>query len=312
MGRDLGRGFSGKTGQDASADHGPVPKPDISRDHGDMQPGGTTNGQSRTKSVIYYFTGTGNTLAVARDLAQELGGTNLIPLRRAMQLGGVVTGADCVGIAFPVHFLDMPALVRRFVQNLRFSGTPYIYGIATCGERPGGALFRLQELLAAEGRGLSAGFVFVMPENFIGPVDLTGDAPHRCEKFARAKSRIPAVAEAIRKRNRLPPEGNNTRLLRIGGSLTRTLSTSVYRTPRRIHATGTCNRCGICARICPTRNISVTGRGVAWGDDCTQCYACIHWCPQEAVEIGGRTSGKERYHHPEVTIRDMLEQRGEA
>ena len=122
------------------------------------------------KTIIYYFTGTGNTLAAARALAEELGGdTKLIPLRRAMHYGGYTPESDAVGIAFPVHFLDMPAIVRQFVFNILFSGTPYIFGLATCGERPGGALFRLQELLEEKGYSLSAGFALVMPENFIGP-----------------------------------------------------------------------------------------------------------------------------------------------
>jgi ferredoxin len=99
--------------------------------------------------------------------------------------------------------------------------------------------------------------------------------------------------------------------MKFGGRLTAALATEVYNTPRRLHATASCNRCGICAKICPTRNITVCEEGVAFGGDCTQCYACIHWCPQEAIEIGGRTLGIPRYHHPDVTIKDMFEQRGE-
>jgi ferredoxin/flavodoxin len=263
------------------------------------------------KTIIYYFTGTGNTLAIARGIAEELGDTKLIPLWRAKQPGGIAPEADAVGIAFPVYFLNMPAIVRRFVQNIRFDGNPYIFGISTCGERPGGALFYLKALLEEKGTTLSAGFVFVMPENYIGPIDLMGDAPHRQEKYTDAKSRIPSVAEAIRQRQVSVPEGSDSILLKIGGIITSTLATSVYNTPGRLHATAACNRCGICGRICPTRNIIVTESGVGWGRDCTQCYACIHWCPKEAIEIGGRTKGKPRYHHPDITLRDMLDQRGE-
>jgi ferredoxin/flavodoxin len=263
------------------------------------------------KTIIYYFTGTGNTLAVARELAAELGDTKLIPLRQAMYYGGYTPKADAVGIAFPVYFLNMPDIVRKFVFNILFTGTPFIFGLATCGERPGGALFRLQELLDEKGYALSAGYALVMPENYIGPVDLMGDAPRREEKFAAAKGRIPAIAKAIRERLTSVPEGNNSALLKIGGSITGSLATSVYKVPRRLHATAACNRCGTCQRICPTRNIAVTPDGVSWGTDCTQCYACIHWCPQEAIEIGGRTTGKKRYHHPDISLGDMQEQRGE-
>lgn len=264
------------------------------------------------KTVIYYFTGTGNTLAVARQLAAELGDTTLIPLRRTISPRGISTDADVVGIAFPVYFLDMPALVRQFVQQIRFtSGNPYIFGIATCGERPGGALFRLAECLEEAGNELSAGFVLVMPENYIGPVDLMQDTDRIPEKYEEAKSRIPAIAEAIRDRKISGPEGEDSAALKFGGAITRMLMTSVYRVPHRFHTTEKCNRCGTCGRICPTRNISMMKNGVHWGSACTQCYACIHWCPQEAIEMGGRTTGKRRYHHPDVSIKDMLDQRGE-
>jgi ferredoxin len=199
--------------------------------------------------------------------------------------------------------------VKDFVKKLRLTGNPYIFGIATCGERPGGALFNLKALLEENGKQLSSGFVLVMPENYIGPVDLMGDAPHRQGKYAGAKSRIPAIASAIRDRNVSAPEGTNSVFLRIGTCITSTLATSVYNTPRRLHATEKCNHCGTCGRICPTTNITVTNKAVSWGKDCTQCYACIHWCPEEAIEIGGRTARKPRYHHPDVTLADMLHQR---
>ena len=247
------------------------------------------------KTIIYYFTGTGNTLAVARELAAELGDVKFIPLRRMIQPGGICTDADVVGIAFPVHFLNLPGIVRQFVKNIRFTGKPYIFGIATCGEQPGGSLFTLKALLEEKGTSLSSGFVFVMPENYIGPINLMGDAGHRQEKYARAHSRIPVIAAAIREGKTSVPEGSESMLLRFGGCITSTFATSLYNTPGRLHATAACNRCGTCGRICPTRNITVTPEAVSWGKDCTQCYACIHWCPHEAIEIGGRTAGKPRY-----------------
>jgi ferredoxin/flavodoxin len=263
------------------------------------------------KTVMYYFTGTGNTLAIARELAAELGEVKLVPLRRAIQPSGIWTDADVVGIAFPVYFLNLPDIVRQFVENIRFAGKPYIFGIATCGERAGGALFSLKTLLEEKGTTLSAGFVVVMPENYIGPVDLMGDAPRREEKYAHAKERIPAIAAAIRERKVSVPEGSDSAILKFGGRITRTLATSLYNTPGRLYATAACNRCGTCGQICPTRNITVTPEAVRWGSSCTQCYACIHWCPHTAIEIGSRTAGKPRYHHPDVTLRDMLDQRGE-
>ncbi|OPX62853.1 MULTISPECIES: EFR1 family ferrodoxin [unclassified Methanoregula] len=264
------------------------------------------------KTVIYYFTGTGNTLAIVRDLAAELGDSELVPVPEMMRRQEIACDADAVGIAFPVYFLDLPEIVEGFVRKLRFTGRSYIFGIATCGERPGGALFSLQALLEEKGQALASGFVFVMPENFIGPVDLMGDAPHRQDKYAAARGRIAPVAAMIRERKQSLPEGNPSAILRIGGKITRSLATTLYNTPRHLRATCRCNHCRTCERICPARNIVVEKDAVIFGNSCTQCYACIHWCPQGAIEIGRRTAGKPRYHHPDVTLADMLRQRGDA
>jgi ferredoxin len=125
------------------------------------------------------------------------------------------------------------------------------------------------------------------------------------------KSGSRSLRRLFRGRKVSVPEGSDSLLMKIGGRITGILATNLYNTPRRLHETAACNHCGTCGRICPTRNITVTDEAVHWGNACVQCYACIHWCPKEAVEIGGRTVGEKRYHHPDVTIRDMLDQRGE-
>ena len=263
------------------------------------------------KTDIYYFTGTGNTLAVVRQLAEELGNTHLVPIPQTLKPDRIVGEADAIGIAFPVYFMNMPVIVRQFLRKIRISGTPYLFGIATCGEQPGGALFRLEEQLVLSGANLSAGFACIMPENYIGPIDLMGDSPHRQEKYTAAKRRIPEIAEAIRGRKISRPEGSDSTILKFGGCIASMFATSLYNTPHRFHATVSCNLCKTCEQICPTCNIKVEKDTVTWGNSCVQCYACIHWCPTGAIEIGGRTTGKPRYHHPDVTLLDMLNQRGE-
>ena len=63
-----------------------------------------------------------------------------------------------------------------------------------------------------------------------------------------------------------------------------------------------CNGCGICASVCPARNIEiVTGKPV-FKHHCEHCLACIHWCPQRAINYGKKTQKRKRYHHPKVEV----------
>ena len=52
-----------------------------------------------------------------------------------------------------------------------------------------------------------------------------------------------------------------------------------------LHATSDCNRCGVCAQSCPTRNIRVSSRNVRFGTACTVCYRCINICPLKAIQL---------------------------
>jgi epoxyqueuosine reductase QueG len=52
----------------------------------------------------------------------------------------------------------------------------------------------------------------------------------------------------------------------------------------------------------------MTNEKPSWLHQCDQCLACLQWCPQEAIQYGKKTVQYERYHQPEVTLDDMLEQ----
>jgi len=68
-----------------------------------------------------------------------------------------------------------------------------------------------------------------------------------------------------------------------------------------------CNACEICHKICPVGNIAMDAGKPIWNHRCTQCFACLQWCPQEAIQYGKKTPRYERYHHPEILLKDMLQ-----
>ena len=50
-----------------------------------------------------------------------------------------------------------------------------------------------------------------------------------------------------------------------------------------------CDKCGICVRVCPVENITLSkteSPGPTWLHKCINCLACYHHCPQESIQFG--------------------------
>jgi ferredoxin/NAD(P)H-dependent FMN reductase len=137
---------------------------------------------------IYYFSGTGNSLAVARDIAGKTGG-RLVSIPSSMKGSEaapsntkgseaapsmmdserITTDADVMGVIFPVYHKSIPLILKRFVEKMERLDKKYIFGVCTYGDTPGLATRHLGELVQSRGGQLAAGFGVHMPYNYITP-----------------------------------------------------------------------------------------------------------------------------------------------
>lgn len=88
---------------------------------------------------IFYFSGTGNSLAIAKRLAEGLE-ARLCSIPAYLEHPYAVPDA-VVGFVSPVHCTELPPLVERFLQTVRFGpGTEYLFGVVDAGSVTGDAL----------------------------------------------------------------------------------------------------------------------------------------------------------------------------
>jgi ferredoxin len=256
-------------------------------------------------ATIYYFTGTGNSLHVARTIAEQLEGSRVVNIARSDELKNTDIKSDVTGIVFPVYYWNMPTIVQEFVKRLVLGPEDFVFGVATCGGKAGCSLLTLDRLLRERGSHLSAGYSLVMPDNAYIGANLITPPAEREEAVRAADEKLGEIIASVKRKERRDLERAGGITSKVLGSLGSNFATYIYRLPRQFNVTDRCSHCGACVKICPVGNIKEVDNRMTWGNNCTHCLACFHWCPNTAVEIGRRSAAIARYHHPAVTINDM-------
>lgn len=264
------------------------------------------------KTMIFFYTGTGNSLWTARLLARGIGESEIIPIGGASDddMSGhnreiIMCGAEAVGFVFPVHIWGVPRRVVQFIGSLIMDTAGYYFAVAVNGGQVASTLLQLRKLLERKGAKLSAGYEIPMPSNYI-PWGGPGPEDRIRERCAAAERKISEIASIVRSRGRGPVEKGPLWQNIIFSPAYRLTFRRVPGMDRSFWTDPKCNGCGICEKVCSCGNIRMEGERPVWLHRCEQCLACIQWCPQEAVQFGKRTPRYPRYHHPEVSLKDII------
>lgn len=120
-------------------------------------------------TAIYYFSGTGNSYAVARDISEKLDG-KMIPIAKLESSENIRVSENILGLVFPDYHSSLPNIVRRFINKLEDIQEIYVFGVCTYGGAgPGLTMMNLKEAIKNRQGELAAGFAVRMPYNYIIP-----------------------------------------------------------------------------------------------------------------------------------------------
>lgn len=249
--------------------------------------------------TICYFTATGNCLYVARRI-----GGNLLSIPQLMRQDEIMIEDEVVGIVAPVYAVEMPMMVKEFLEKARIK-TDYFFFIYTYGMGYAEAFTHVE--VAAEKAEITLSYInaIQMVDNYLPFFDMKIQIETLPEK--NVEGQIAQVIKDISERKLQKVRITEESLAEME-KWTQNHAANILRKDTALGYTvnDSCIRCGICAKVCPANNITVTEEDVKFSDHCEVCYACLHNCPQSAIHMA-LEAGTTHFRNESVTLRDIIE-----
>ena len=258
--------------------------------------------------TIFYFTGTGNSLKVAKDIAAGLEGASVISMASSVDKATNLVPQGTVGFVFPVYYCGLPQIVHEFISMIDLSATSYVYVVCTYGAMGGngGCISQARKILKSKGKALNAAFYVKCVDNFIlWTWDVTPMKKHSA-LHEGAREKAEKIAKIVlRKENyqdKSAMEYIGPMIFRHGHYL-RTVNFD----DKAFCLSGGCISCSLCADVCPTKNISLDDGQPVWGSKkCQRCLACLHLCPVACIQYGEATRKRSRYKNPHIATKELI------
>ena len=153
------------------------------------------NRNENINTTIYYFSGTGNSLKIARDLSEKVSTCELTPIAKAIKKDSIESSTEKVGFIFPLYWWGLPEIVQDFVKKIDLSKTDYIFAVITCARSTfGGGLHQLKSIIEKKSKKLNAGFLIPMPDNYIPLSDMISEKKQDI-LFEKAQKKVKMISE---------------------------------------------------------------------------------------------------------------------
>lgn len=266
----------------------------------------------RSKRIIFYFTGTGNSLYIARQLAGE--NAELLSIPQMVKRGKYEFEADEIGIVYPIYGHMPPYMVRQFIQKAKLKAE-YKFAVLTYGARKCDAVEIWDRISRKADNAFDYISTIIMVDNWLPNFDMNEQLkidkhiPENLQKITADINSRQHWYEPVTEEERQQHQG----FMQRSG-----LDPEVgflMKSEKFFTVTDACIDCGICTYVCPRGNYELTSRGVKTSGDCEFCFACIQNCPQKAIQFikqedGSFPDGTEknpnaRYRNERISLIDL-------
>jgi ferredoxin len=249
----------------------------------------------RMKNRIYFFTGTGNSLKAAKDIAESLMECEIVAICKNIDIN-IPTGYERIGFVFPVYYFGLPKMVADFIRrvNLSKENAKYYFAVAVPGGISGKPIVQMDRLLSKKGLHLDYGIKIRMNANYI--INYGSIGLYYVTAMKAYAKRMGKIICDIKNMETNEIEKYNEHIEKIYLNCI----CNVHNMDDGYNINDSCTSCGICTSVCPAGNITLNDGRPVFHHRCECCMACIQHCPQKAINYRDKTQKRKRYTHPDI------------
>lgn len=220
--------------------------------------------EKKKKRIILYFTGTGNCLHVARQLAGE--NAELLSIPQLMKQQKFEIEADEIGLVYPIYGHMPPYMVRQFIPKAKLKAG-YKFAILTYGARKCDAVEIWDRISRNAGNDFDYINTLMMVDNWLPNFDMNEQIkmdkhiPENLQKI---------TADIAAKKQWHEPVTEEEREMHRGFMAYTGLDPEVgflMKSEKYFTVTDACIGCGVCVSVCPRGNYELASQGVKMQGD---------------------------------------------
>lgn len=234
------------------------------------------------KRIILYFTATGNSLYIARQLTETK--EQLLSIPQMMKEGRYEFEADEIGLIYPIYGHMPPNMVRRFIKKAKLKAA-YKFAILTFGARKCNAVEIWDGVSTQAGNKFDYIATIMMVDNWLPNFDM--NVQKKMDKHIPENLRR-ITADIDKRRRWHEPVSDEERQMHAGFMFISGIDPEVgflKRSEKCFTVTKNCTGCASCVNVCPHGNFKIVDNKAVMEGDCDFCFACIQNCPQKAIRF---------------------------